>query len=147
MTGRNDDDLWLAGLNLTSSNTSSKSHSATPATSRQSAASTKIRSELPLKAAHLNCFMATAAHCYSRTDTANEDKNYSGTTAHRPQPNSWSVHWQNRPDSAQPLPPLWSFASWHPPPFCQSFEADHTDSRIVMDSADKATKHLNLAID
>ena len=57
MTGRNDDDLWSAGIYLTSCNTSPKSHSATPATSRQSAASTKMRSELPLKAAHQNCLM------------------------------------------------------------------------------------------
>ena len=37
------DDLRLAGLNLTYSNTSPKSHLATPAKSRQSVASTKIR--------------------------------------------------------------------------------------------------------
>ena len=53
-----DDDLCSAGLNLTSSNASPKSHSATPATSRQSAASTKMRSEQPLRAAHQNCLMA-----------------------------------------------------------------------------------------
>ena len=47
-----------AGLNLTSSNTSPKSHSATPATSQQTAASTKMWSELPLKTAHQNCLMA-----------------------------------------------------------------------------------------
>ena len=58
MTGRNDNDLWSAGLYLTSNNTSPKSHSATPAASRQSAASTKIRSELPLITAHQNCLMA-----------------------------------------------------------------------------------------
>ena len=40
------------------SNTTPKSHSATPATSRQSAASTKMRSELPLKAAHQSFLMA-----------------------------------------------------------------------------------------
>ena len=34
----------------------------------------------------------TAAHCYSRTDTAKEDKNNTGTTTHRSQPNPWSVH-------------------------------------------------------
>ena len=55
---RNDDVLWSAGLDLTSSNTSPKSHSATPATCRQSAESTKMQSELPLKAAHQNCLMA-----------------------------------------------------------------------------------------
>ena len=135
MTGRNDDDLWSAGLNLTSSNTSPKSHSATPATSRQSAASTKMRSELPLKAAHHNCLMA--AHCYRRTDIAKEDRNYTGTTAHRSLPNLWSVYEYNRPDIVQPLPHLWSVASWHPPPFWQSFKADHTDSRIAMDWADR----------
>ena len=58
MTGRIDDYLRSAGLNLRSSNTSLKSHSATPATSRPSAASTKMRTELPLKAAHQNCLMA-----------------------------------------------------------------------------------------
>ena len=33
-----------------------------------------------------------------------EEKNYTGTTVHRSQPNPWSVHEWNRPDSAQPLP-------------------------------------------
>ena len=53
-----DDVLWSAGLNLTSSNTSPKSHSTTPATSRPLSASNKMRSELPLKAAHHNYLMA-----------------------------------------------------------------------------------------
>ena len=77
----------------------------------------------------------TATHCYSRTDTAKEDKNYTGTTAHRSQPNPWSVHEQNRPDSTQPLPRLWSLSSWHPPPFWLPFKADHTDSRVAMNCA------------
>ena len=58
MTGCVEDDLWSAGLRRTSSNTSPKSHSTTPATSRPSTASTKMRSELPLKAAHQNFSMA-----------------------------------------------------------------------------------------
>ena len=98
-------------LNLASSNTSPTSHSTTRAKSRLSAASTKMRSELPLNAAHHYYLMADAAHFYSRTDTAKEDKNYTVTNAHRSKPNPWSVHNQNRPDSAQPLPRLWSFAS------------------------------------
>ena len=53
----------------------------------------------------------SVAHCYSRTDTAKEDKNYTGTTAHWSQPNPWSLHEKNRPDSALPLLPLWSVAS------------------------------------
>ena len=44
--------------NLTSSNTSPNSHSAAPATSRQSAASNNMRSELSLKAARQKCSMA-----------------------------------------------------------------------------------------
>ena len=51
------DDLCSAGLNLTSSNTTPKSHSSTPATSRPLAASTKMRSELQLKAARHNCLI------------------------------------------------------------------------------------------
>ena len=43
--------------------------------------------------------------------TAKDDKNNTGTTAHRSQPNPWSVHEHNRPDNAQPLPRLWSFVS------------------------------------
>ena len=45
-------------IDLKSSNTSLKRHSATPATSRQSAASTNMWSELSLIAAHQNCLMA-----------------------------------------------------------------------------------------
>ena len=48
-------------------------------------------------------------NCYSRTDTAKADKNYTGTTAHRSQQNPRSVHEQNRPDNAQALSRLWSF--------------------------------------
>ena len=75
MIGRNDDDLWSVGLRLTSSNTSPQSHSATPATSRQSAASTKMRSELSLNAAHQNCSIADRrpllqpnTHCKGRQE-------------------------------------------------------------------------------
>ena len=52
-----------------------KSHSATPATCRQSAASTKMRSELPLKAAHQKWLMADRrplpqpnTHCQGRQE-------------------------------------------------------------------------------
>ena len=75
MTRRIADDLRSAGLNLTSSNTSPKSHSASPATSRSSAAPTKMWSELPLKAAHQNCLMADRhpllqpnRHCQGRQE-------------------------------------------------------------------------------
>ena len=58
MTGRIEGDLRSASFNLAFSNTSPKSHSTTPATSRLSAAPSKMRPELPLKAAHQNCLMA-----------------------------------------------------------------------------------------
>ena len=129
---------WPAGSTMISDwpvYASPKIHSTTPATNRPSAASTNMRSELPLKAAYQNFLMAVRRHCYRKTDTAKEDKNYAGTTAHRLQPNPWLVHELNRFDSEQPLPRLGSFASWHPPPFRQPFEADHIDSRIAMDFA------------
>ena len=53
-----DDNLYSVGLDLTYSNISPMSQSTTPATSRPSAASTKMKSELSLKAAHQNCSMA-----------------------------------------------------------------------------------------
>ena len=53
-----DDELRSAGLNLTFSNTSPKSHSTTAATCRPSSASNKMRLELPLKAANKNKLMA-----------------------------------------------------------------------------------------
>ena len=58
---------------------------------------------------------------------------------------SWSIHVWHKSDSAQPLPQLRSFASWHPPPLRLPFEAYHTDSRIAMDY--RRPKHLNMAID
>ena len=98
MTGRNDDDLWSVGLNLTSSNTSPKIHSATPATSRQSAASTKMRSELSLKAAHQNSLMADRRpllqpnrHCQGRQE----------------------LYWHNcAPVTAESLVSTWTESTW-----------------------------------
>ena len=55
MTGRIDDELRSAGPRQTSSNTLPKSHSATTATSRQSTASSNMRSELQLKTGSLIC--------------------------------------------------------------------------------------------
>ena len=138
-TGRNDDDFWSVGLNLTSSNTSPKSHSATPATSRQSAASTKMRSELPLKAAHQNCLMA------DRRPLLQQNRLCQGRQ---------ELFWHNcTPVTAEYLVStlieltrqratiatavvsrlLKPTTLWLP------FEADHTD-RIVMDYADRNCK-------
>ena len=74
---------------------------------------------------------------YSRTDSAKEGSDYAGKIALRSQPNPCLVHEHNRPDSAQPFPRLCSFVSWHPPPFQMPFEANHTDSKIIMDCADR----------
>ena len=65
MTGRNDDNIWSAVLYIASSNASPKSQSTTPAICRPSAASSKMRSELPLKAALQNS-LKLPAHFYSQ---------------------------------------------------------------------------------
>ena len=65
----------ICGLDLASSNLSPKCHSTTPATSRPSAASTKMWSELTSKAAHQNYLMADRhsllqpnRHCQGRQE-------------------------------------------------------------------------------
>ena len=139
MTGRIDNDLWSTGLIITSSNTSPKSHSTAPATSQASAASTKTRSELPLKADNQNYLMAghrqllqRKRHCQRRQELYWH--NCAQVTAES-LVSTWS-EWTESTRSAQPLSPLLSFASWHPSPFRLPFEADHTNSRIAMDCSD-----------
>ena len=66
-------------LSLISSNTTSKSQSATADTSGKSTASTKMRSEL--KAAHQKCSLADRRPHHSRADTDMVVMNFSGTTA------------------------------------------------------------------
>ena len=135
MTGRNDDDLWSAGLSITSSNTSPKSHSETQATSRQSVASTKMWSELPLKAAHQNCLMADRRpllqpnrHCQGRQE----------------------LYWHNcAPVTAESLVSTWIESTrkhatiattvvirlMAPTTFLTAFRSRPHNSRIVMDGA------------
>ena len=51
-----------------------------------------MRSEPSLRQLIKAAQWPTAANCYSRTATANEDKNNIDSTAHRSQPNPWLVH-------------------------------------------------------
>ena len=125
----------IGQLKQTSSNKSLNRNSAKQATNRPSSVSIMMRSELPLKAAHQSCLLADDAHWCSRTDTAEEDKNYAGTISQRSQPYPCSVHQQNQSGSALPLPRLWSL---HPPPIRLTSEAVHTNTWLVMDCADRS---------
>ena len=137
MPCRHDDDLWSTGFNLTSSNTSPKGHTGTPATIRQSAASTKMRPVMPLKAAHHNCLMADRRplqqpnrHCQRRQEQ------YWQNCAPVKTESLFSI-WRDSTRQHATIATTVSIRTWHPPPFRLPKEADHTDSRIVIDCAEQ----------
>ena len=66
-----------------------------------------MQSELSLKAAHENCLMADCHPLLQQNRHYQGDNDYTGTAALQSQSNPWSVHEENRPDSAQTLPRLW----------------------------------------